>query len=372
MTTPQDRLNFGVNLANLFRWSNKLAIEGVAVGSRIRGWREHSPTEGEQWLRRAAENGDFYAMEALGLRLFNAKAFDEGIAWLTKSSELGNPGAMTHLAECLMDMQAPPDTTAKAERWLRQSIECGSTRAMVILGSRLIVGLGLTANPDSGKRLLAAAAQHGSQLAHIKLGTYLLSENREEGLRWLRRIGACEGHHISSLAYYVYMKSLDAPTQVGAHILAEEAASLFQEAIRQGRTEEQVNLAYLLRRGEIGSSLYPSIETLLASHVFQEKPAALMNQALRVAAGVECTAEWRVADILVGKIKEGDALLAWWFARSEEGDPEGHLVTGWLVRHHLASDPDGIPLTARMSHARDGGWAVPDWMSHPSDPPGKH
>jgi len=54
------------------------------------------------------------------------------------------------------------------------------------------------------------------------------------------------------------------------------------------------------------------------------------------------------------------------FARSREGDPEGHLVTGWLGRHQLATDPDGFQIARRMDLARDGGWLVPEWMNHPA------
>jgi TPR repeat protein len=204
----------------------------------------------------------------------------------------------------------------------------------------------------------------------IKLGTYLLSgwgldHNQEEGLRWLQRAGATKASQLLELGLYLYQKSLTATTKAACG-LAKEASVLFQEARRQGNPIASLNLAYLVRRGEIADASLPSLDELLSEHLKQKDSFAFVNQALRLARGIQCNTDWKAADALFGKLQDSGNVLEWWFARSREGDPEGHLVTGWLGRHQLATDPDGLQIARRMDLARDGGWLVPEWMNYPA------
>lgn len=314
-------------------------------------------------------------MERLGLRLLNGdgllKSVDEGLAWLKKSAELGNPFAMEKLAEYELDEnKTQADSAAEGERLLRNAIEHGNRVAVVALGSRLITGDGLASDPKQGEQLLREAARQDSQIAMIKLGTYLLSgwglnDNLEEGLRWLRRAGATNADQLLELGLYLYQKSLTA-TPKAARGLAKEASILFQEALRQGNRIASLNLAYLLRRGEIVDASCLSLDELLSEHLKQKDSFAFVNQALRLARGVQCNIDWKAADVLFKNLQDSSSVFEWWFTRSQEGDPEGHLVTGWLGRHHLAVDPDGFQVARRMDLARSGGWPVPEWMNYPA------
>jgi TPR repeat protein len=192
-----------------------------------------------------------------------------------------------------------------------------------------------------------------------------LERNHEEGFRWLQRAGATNAGQLLELALYLYQMSLTATNKV-ARGLAKEASVLFQEARRQGNPIASLNLAYLLRRGEITDASCPSLDELLSEHLKQKDSFAFVNQALRLAKGIQCNIDWKVADVLFGKLQDSANVLEWWFARSREGDPEGHLVTGWLGRHHLATDPEGFQIESRMDLARKGGWLVPEWMNHPA------
>jgi hypothetical protein len=313
-------------------------------------------------------------MEKLGRRLLAGdgmpKSTEEGLEWLKKSAELDNPFAMEKLADYELDENETPGPSTQGERWLRTAVGRGYRLAVVNLGTRLITGNGLAPHPEQGERLLREAAREGSQIAMIKLGTYLLSgcgldHNQEEGLRWLRRAGATNADQLLELGLYVYQKSLAATTKA-ARGLAKEARVLFQEARRQGNPIASLNLAYLLRRGEITDDGCPSLDELLSEHLKQKDSFAFVNQALRLARGIQCNIDWKAADALFGKLQDTGSVLEWWFARSQEGDPEGHLVTGWLSRHHLAVDPDGFQVAQRMDLARNGGWLVPEWMNHPA------
>ncbi len=369
-------LDLGLDSIVLLKRQGKFSVKNIASATGFRGWLESSPIEGERWLRTTAQNGDLYAMEKLGLRLLTGsglpKSIEEGLGWLKKSAELGNPFAMEKLAQYELDENDALNSAANGERWLRKAVEHGHRYAVVSLGTRLITGDGLEPDPEQGERLLREAAQQGSQIAMIKLGTYLLSgcglnQNHEEGLRWLRRAGATNASQLLELGLYLYQKSLTATTKA-ARGLAKEASILFQEARRQGDPTASLNLAYLLRRGEIADASFPSLDELLSEHLKQRDSFAFVNQALRLARGIQCNTDWETADALFGKLQDSGNVLGWWFARSREGDPEGHLVTGWLGRHQLATDPDGFGIAQRMDLARNGGWPVPEWMNDPATP----
>jgi len=313
-------------------------------------------------------------MEKLGLRLLTGdglpKSIEEGLGWLKKSVELGNPFAMEKLADYELDEVEAPDSSVEGERSLRTALERGHRLAMVNLGARLITGNGLAPDPEQGEHLLRDAARQGSQIAMIKLGTYLLSgwgldRNHEEGLRWLRRAGSTNASQLLELGLCLYQKSLTATTRA-ARGLAKEASILFQEARCQGNPIASLNLAYLLRRGEIADASFPPLDELLSEHLKQNDSFAFVNQALRLARGIQCNTDWKAADAVFGKLQDSGNVLGWWFARSREGDPEGHLVTGWLGRHQLAIDPEGFQVARRMDLARSGGWQVPEWMNDPA------
>ncbi len=346
-------------------------VENVRLATRVCEWRERISSEGEHWLRHAALDGDAYAMETLGVRLVYGEGLttdpEEGVLWLKRSAECGNPVAMERLAGYLFDSTPEPTSNVEAEKWLCTAVERQRIPAKISLGSRLIRGRGMIADPERGKDLLREAAHRGSQLAHIRLAVYMLSgwglrQDRGEGLQWLRRIGATQPKHISNLGLHLYMKSLTLP-RMEAGGLIEEAAVLFQEAIRQGYSTAQLNLAYLVRRGEVSDATYPSLDELLLPHLNHNNSLARVNQALRLARGIQCAVDWTAADVLIGKLQDADRLLDWWFARSEEGDAEGHLVTAWLSRHQLTVDPASLALPERVDMARAGGWGVPDWLS---------
>jgi TPR repeat protein len=346
-------------------------LNDVTLATRFRAPREITVqyTDAQQ-LRLAAENREPYAMEQLGLLLLSgdAAAGHEAFEWLREAASLGDPIAMVHLAACLLDDEPSESAQAEATSWLLKAIEHGYPPATIALGSCLITGNGVTPDVERGVKILREAARVGSEMAHLKLAIYFLAgwgmdRNEVEGLSWLRRVDVTDGERMSKAGHYLYCKSLAACTERARRTLAEEAAVLFQEAVRQGYREAGISLAYLLRRGELAPELYPPLGQLTAEHLHLSHPFALINQALRLAKGFQCKADWHAADAVVARIRDGNGLLLWWHARSEEGDPEGHLVTAWLCRHRLVGDPNGLTLDQRVQLARAGGWDAPEWMA---------
>jgi Sel1 repeat len=345
-------------------------VGDTAVGSIYRGWHEHDPGAAERELRGAAEAGDAHLKRKLAQRLIDGDGLVQdpqaGLA-LLKEIATSDPIAMERLAAYHFQLAPSPGSRSEGEHWLRKASALRYSAATIALAVRLLTGNGMTADLTQGKQLLADLASTGDRMAHIKLGVYLLAgrglkPNREEGLGYLRRIGAIQAQQLSSVGGYLYLKSLSL-TPNERREWAAEAAALFLEAIQQGNVLDELNLIYLIRRGEIDDAGYATLDTLLAPHLKDGNPFAVINEALRLAGGVQYAADWQAADGLVEQLSDADPILTWWHARALEGDSEGHLVTAWLCRHQLAADPDKLTLPARMALARRGGWeAAPSWM----------
>jgi len=122
----------------------------------------------------------------------------------------------------------------------------------------------------------------------------------------------------------------------------------------------------MIRRSEVplGVSL-PTIDALLSEAVEVGDNFSKVNYALSMAAGIQRTIDWESADQLIASMQGRDDLedvLAWWQGVVAQGDSEGDLVIGWLVRHHLVDDPEGLDAKQRLLRARRQGWQLPLWM----------
>ena len=125
-----------------------------------------------------------------------------------------------------------------------------------------------------------------------------------------------------------------------------------------------INLAYLLRRQELPDGPFPRLADVLDPLVPSKNPFVVMNQALRIAAGLDVALDWDAADALVASIDDISAILTWWRGLGAQAtDTEGHLVLAWLLRHHLQNDPDGLGLNQRANLAQTGGWKIPVWFT---------
>lgn len=345
------------------------AAEDIRIAPRIHGWREHSPASAEQWLRDMAAAGDVYAMERLGERLLAGDGVDrrpeEGCGWLERAADRGSARAMTCAAEHLLETTPTATSAARAVGWLRAAAASDYLPAAVCLGVRLTIGEGLAADADEGKRMLTRIANRGSRVAGARLAALLLSgafakRDHEQALQLLARLGAQDGSGIARAGHYLYLKCLASRWQ--PRFLAREAATLFKEAIRHSYAPARMHLANLVRRNECESDA--SLDALLREHLEAGDAFAVLNQALRLARGVQCRSSWQDADRLFTRLSNSQAnqALLWWWPRACDGDAEGHLVTAWLCRHSLVVDPQESSLKSRVDLARAGGWSAPSWM----------
>jgi Sel1 repeat len=335
-------------------------------------WLERSQVEGERWLRAAAEYGDCQAMERLGERLIDgaglAPSTDEGALWLRRSIESGRLSSMYALGVRILDEICRPQVVDEGRLLLIQAAEKGDLAAASELGIRLLSGDGLVPDPSKGEFWLRNAASRGDMVATIILGRWLtsgryLGPSMNEGNEWLARAGAVRTADVVKLGPQLYRRALIAPTARMRRRLTEEAASVFFEGYLRSDSTSSINLAYLIRRSEVSTDLYPSLDELLQGALRTRNPFALVNQALRLAAGVQCPADWSAADRMMCELPGSQGILEWWLDLCQVEDPEGHLVVGWLVRHGLTLDPDGLELRSRFGLIDRSLWSVPDWMS---------
>jgi TPR repeat protein len=368
--------------------------------------------EGEQWLRKAAESDDAFAMYQLGNRLLDGDKLPvdlaEGERLLRKAAESDDAFVMRKLGNRLLDGDNLPVDLTEGERWLRKAAEADDVFAMYQLGSRLLDGDQLPVDLAEGERWLRKAAGTDDAFAMRKLGNRLLDGDKlpadlAEGERWLRKAAEADdatamrilGDHLLNgdkltsdategerwLERARQLGDEDATTILGLHAYKQKqypaASAHFFQAFRAGISVAGSNLTYMLRRNEVPEpSIFPSVEELLAAPLSENNAFAQINYALCFAVGFQCKQDWQAADRKFADIAGGDDELAdvqrWWNNLVKSGDGEGDLVLGWLTRHNLATDPDGLSSAQRFSVARARGWDVPEWMDSPQADYGGH
>jgi len=321
---------------------------------------------GEEWLRKAAAANDPFAMWDLGRRLLDGDGITAdaraGEEWLRKAAAANDSPAMGDLGRRLLDGDGITADARAGEEWLRKAAAANYSPAMGDLGGRLLDGKGITADARAGEEWLRKAAEANYPPAMGDLGQRLLdgqgiTPDARAGEEWLRK--AAEANYSPaavSLGFYYYENKQLA-----------EATHYFLQGCNENSAEASIDLAYMIRRKEvITSSNLPLIPELLDDSIKDHDPYALVNYSLCLASGIGYNQDWNQADESIGAINDVNGVLDWWRKVAEEGDAEGHLVVGWLVRHGLVDDPDGYTLEQRMDLACEGGWQIPDWMRSPN------
>ena len=124
--------------------------------------------------------------------------------------------------------------------------------------------------------------------------------------------------------------------EINNYILAELA---FQAANNPKNISVSNDLAYIIRRGEIGDTAkYNSrdIVDLLKEGVQNKDTFSLINMALFWALKVGDLDSWELADNLIQMVSSNElsSVLDWWLSLAKKGDVEGYLVHLWLLKHN--------------------------------------
>ncbi|HXV43731.1 MAG TPA: tetratricopeptide repeat protein, partial [Anaerolineae bacterium] len=287
------------------------------------------------------------------------KDSEEGEKWLRQAAEANEPQAMRILGTRLLDGDGLVKDSEEGEKWLLQAVKSGDVRAMETLGDLLIEGKNLSKAVTEGLRLLRKAADAGYTPATANLGyRYLngegLPQNKARGREYLAKIE--NSTNAQEMAFIG-----DKRHEVGDYTSAIE---FYLRSFELGNEDARNNLAYMLRRSEVplGTVLPNTAIELLLTLVEKDYSFGIVNYALCLASGFQCSEDWKAADQLMARIRKVSGVFDWWYDLVKKDDPEGDLVVGWLARHGLISDPDGLTVAERMRRARIGGWKVPEWM----------
>lgn len=338
---------------------------------RTVGWLEKTSKCGEEWLIETAERGSCYGMTKLGLRLLTGDGVEQsaqrGLEWLRKAAKAQYLLAMEILAAFLLDSHADWASSIEGEELLREAAELGHLFSRFSLGHRLLRGDGVNRDENEGLDILRSTGRAGDRLAMSVLGAEFLRRGHSdtaEGYYWTRCAGANTPQMIPRLGRYVYSRACGTITKRERERIATEAANLFAFRLEDNGYDafSALNLAFLIRRGEVSDTQYPSFEDLIEKPLSEENAGAIVNQALRLASGYRCNADWKAADDLVARLQGSLGVLEWWLARAREGDAEGHLVIGWLMRMSLTTNLDDVDLRSRLDLARAAFTDIPEWM----------
>ena len=160
--------------------------------------------DGIAWLRRSAEQGNPFAMRFLGF-VFEGKDRAESDEWYKKAAEAlyhaakqGDPRAQHDLAGLYRDGLGVTKDSAEADKWFalaaknyRAAAEQGDPEAQCQLGGFYMKGVGLEKDEAEGVKWFRRAAEQGFMKGKALLGMAYyegkgVKKDAAEGVRWLR------------------------------------------------------------------------------------------------------------------------------------------------------------------------------------------
>ncbi len=160
--------------------------------------------DGMEFLRKSAEQGNPFAMRLLG-SVYEGKDKAESDAWYAKAAEAlykaakqGDPRAMHDLAGLYRDGKGVPKDTAEAEKLFEQAAKTylalagqGDPDAQCMVGGFYAGGIGVKQDASESVKWFRAAAEQGYMKGKALLGlAYFegrgVKRDEAEGVKWLR------------------------------------------------------------------------------------------------------------------------------------------------------------------------------------------
>lgn len=313
-------------------WCRKLPEASSLTASELRNWHStalfnlalyydvgmNDLSAALGWYERAARAGNLQAYVFLIehkvliciLRRFILD-HSQGIEYYRARALSGDPEAQFVLSVCLRT-GAPGVTTdeKKAVEWTEKAAAQGFPLAQMDLGLSLLFGPGtvLTQNRAAALAHLRKAAETGSAIAQLALGTCLVvdEKDRKEAGEWIRK-AAEQGHAVAQEAYSCFLLE---EIKAGDIESNKHAIVWLRKAARQRRRLAQYLLGLL-------SSLTPEKDTSP-----EDKAIAWLLRAYERG--------YREAAVSIGNMlmaslhvdKDEAAAVAWFRKEAEQGLPE--------------------------------------------------
>lgn len=240
-------------------------------------------------LRAQARAGDVRAQVGLGNELlsthpFGSPAFEEGLGWLTRAAEGGDPEAQWYLGCLHLQVTRLPDPFANAARWFERAAAVEFAPAIDRLADLHLTGLGVPQDDAAAAALIARAARQGYPAA-VATQAYL----HAQGLGVARDAHRAARLHAQAVAvghapsYFALGLRCAAGAGIAAdralaHALLMRAADAEHPWARESAAELALDPLELRQAGELYGRLrtnYAAANALRARYSMAPDPLAL-------------------------------------------------------------------------------------------------
>ncbi len=197
---------FGVdkNEATMVQWEKAASDKGLALAQiyyanslfNSSGGLTKNNSEAVALYRKAAEQGNMYAQNAMGNFYYNgevvSKDLAQSAAWLKKAAEQGNAQAQSSLAYLYYNGEGVAQDYAQSAVWYRKAAEQGHAIAQRSLGYRYYHGEGVAKDLYEAAAWLKKAADQGDAVAQKDMGNLYstgegVSKDNNQAVMWYRK-----------------------------------------------------------------------------------------------------------------------------------------------------------------------------------------
>lgn len=316
------------NLREAAAQGNVSAIAGVGA-ALVNGSHgvAKDEAEGVRWIHKAADLGDPMAMLALGGALeFGkgvAKDFDGALSWYRKAADLGQARAMTSIGMLYQYGEGVEKNPAEALPWYRKAAGLGDPIAMRALGEFYYFGTVVSRDYVEALGWYRKAAGLGDRQAMTAIGILYhygrgVAKNYAEALAWYRKA--------ANLGDSSAMNSLGTllETGLGTPVDAAEALRWYRKAAGLEYPQAMSNLGRLYLNGEGVDKNYAEAVTWLRKAADLGDATAMVNLGQCYGTGV-------------GVAKDFAAALMWFRKAADLGNATAissigvHYEAGWGV-----------------------------------------
>jgi TPR repeat protein len=227
-------------------WIRRAADAGSTAGMieiAELSWKKEDKATAIEWYKRAAGLGDTAAMRILARSLAcrHKGVFeewpDESREWLVKAAELGDSWAMFDLGNAHLQFNLAPSDSKAAAVWFERAADAGNTEAMLAL-SKMCCGNRDFLDHNAGvKWLQRAAATPDDDGRHLKAMRYL----SKEYLFWAE-FAMESGPQLDPLSGQL----------LASNELARQARAWLEKAVALNDTEAMLELSLWYRDGRAG------------------------------------------------------------------------------------------------------------------------
>ena len=210
-------------------------------------------TQALPWCRKAAEQGNAWAQNNLGLMYQNGQGvtrdYAEAAKWHRKAAEQGNAWGQTYLGLMYQNGQGVIQNDAETAKWHRKAAEQGNAWAQNNLGDMYKRGQGVTQNDAEAVKWYRKSAEQGNALAQNNLGVMYergdgIAQDFAEAAKWYRK-AAEQGNAWAQNNLGVKYERGNGVTRDYA-----EAVKWYRKAAEQGNVQAQYNLGRMYQNGE--------------------------------------------------------------------------------------------------------------------------